>query len=69
MPQQKFPKEVYLIPQGEPGSSEQYFSVVENVEGFETIDESTPCAKYQLVEKGKLVVTRIYENTEPGGGR
>ena len=56
----KFPKMIYVTREQD-GTDDEYLTVRED-EASGDFEVTTPVAKYQLVEVGKVIVTREYSN-------
>lgn len=55
----KFPKTLYVTREQE-GTEDEYLNIREDGVEDTQFEETTPVAKYELVEVGQIVVTREY---------
>ena len=59
----KFPKTIYVTREQE-GTVDEYLNVREDGVEDTQFEETTRVAQYQLVEVGKVVVTREYQSSK-----
>lgn len=60
----KFPKTIYVTREDE-GTTDEYFNAFQTIEE-RTFEETQVTARYELVEVGKVIVSREYSNGKSG---